>query len=66
MNAQLEHKIEVTQMLYNYALMIRRGKTRPDLAGEAAVREIQFKKELDELLKERKATEQPELAEVEG
>ena len=64
MNTELEKKIEVTSLLYNFALSIRRQKNRPELAGEAAAREAQFKKELDELLKQKAATEQPALLEV--
>lgn len=59
MNAELERKIEFTRMLHTYCQTVRRGKNRPDLAGVAADREIELKKELDQLEKERAA--QPEL-----
>lgn len=62
MNVSLELQIEVTGSLYRFCRAQRCQKKRPELAAAAAEREIQFKRELDELEERRSAAaQQPEL-----
>lgn len=62
MKTALDEEIEVTVMLYRYALAVRKMKSKPELAGAAAKREIQFKRELEALEAERAKGETLELA----
>lgn len=62
MNSELANKIEMTEMVYRFCLSIRKMKNRPELAAVAAEREMQFKRELDALLEEKKRNEQLELS----
>ena len=57
MKLEIDLRIELARRLYEFAQTIRRGKQRPDLAAVAAEREIQFKRELEEL--EQLAATQP-------
>lgn len=61
MNSELESKVELTQMLHRFVQTVRCSKKRPQLAAEAARREMEFKEELNRLELERARTEQAEL-----
>lgn len=65
MKSNLDLQIEMTNSLYRFCLSTRKMKNKPELAAIAAEREIQFKTELEELEKQKAATEQPELLETE-
>lgn len=61
MKSELELRIEMTRMLYDYCYMVRRGKKRVDIVPAAHQREMQFKRELEELEAERDRTQTPQL-----
>lgn len=62
MKSELDKNIEITHMLYRFCLTVRGMKKKPELAGAAAEREMQFKRELEELEAEKARLETPELA----
>lgn len=49
----LDLKIEMTQALHSFCQTFRRQKRRPEIAAAASEREMQFRRELEELEQER-------------
>ena len=61
MQHELLSKLELTRMLFRYTQTIRCSKRQPELAAVAAEKEMQFKREVEQLERELAATEQPAL-----
>lgn len=62
MKSDLELRIEMTEALYRFCLSTRKMRNKPELAGVAAEREMQFKNELEVLRRELALVQTPELA----